>query len=153
MLGEESVPRKIGNKRFVSQQGPNKLELLSSFCFGQFTGLLIFAKPSEQGEGNFCRTHKVLSLKYQIQNLSKEQMRKYHLSKVCLKFGELQVLCLFLSPSPQLAEQDVQGCHELQNGQKCCDTRIITGIFRGEPTTYIHINYTLLDLNSQQQQR
>ena len=58
-----------------------------------------------------------------MQNLIKQQIRKYHLSKVCLKFGELQVLCLFLSPSPQLAEQEVHGCHSLQNGQKCCDTR------------------------------
>ena len=29
----------------------------------------------------------------------------------------------------------------------------ITGIFKSKPTKYIHINCTLLDLNSQQQQR
>ena len=42
LLGEENVPRRIGNKRLVSQQVLSKLELLPSFYFGQLTGLLIF---------------------------------------------------------------------------------------------------------------
>ena len=42
LLGEENVPRRIGNKRLVSQQVLSKLELLPSFYIGQLTGLLIF---------------------------------------------------------------------------------------------------------------
>ena len=42
-----------------------------------------------------------------------------HLSKDCLKLGESHVLCLFLSPSPQLLEHELHGAHSLQNGQKC----------------------------------